>query len=62
MAFARAAKSGIVTSADFGTRGGQMRATGRVRFNTVTSSPSATHFNTVPKSSRTCLIVAVLIM
>ena len=59
MAFARVVKFGILTVAGAWARGGQIRATGRVRFNTVTSSPSATQASTVPKSWRTCLMVAV---
>ncbi len=60
IALARAAKSGISTLAGVCARGGQIRATGCVRFNTVTYSPAATHESTVPKSWRTCLMVAVL--
>jgi hypothetical protein len=36
-----------------------MRATGRVRFSTVTSSPAATQASTALKSCRTFRIVAV---
>lgn len=60
IAFARAVKFGILNLAVAWGRGGQIRATGRVRFNTVTSSPAATHASTVLKSWRTCLMVAVL--
>ena len=59
MAFVRAAKSGILNAGGVCARGGQMRATGRVRFKTVTSSPWPTHSSTILKSCRTCLIVAV---
>ncbi len=50
IALARAAKSGIFNLPETYGRGGQMRATGRVRFNTVTSSPCATSASTALKS------------
>jgi len=59
---ARAAKSGNSTFAGTRARGGHIRATGRVRFNIVTSSPRATHAKTAPKSLRTFRILAVLVV
>gem|GEM_PF-6258768 len=50
IALARAAKSGILNLGGASGRGGQIRATGRVRFNTVTSSPCATKARTALKS------------
>ena len=42
-----------------GQRGGRIRATGRVRFKTVTSSPCATQARMALNSWRTCRMVAV---